>query len=68
MNEEQLELFETELPLLNDTEEALLHYMKRCMDLETELKEVKEKIAELKQTDPDDWDNNWTDESIISRG
>ena len=68
MNEEQLELFETDLPRLNDTEEALLHYMKRCMDLETELKEVKEKINELKQTGHDDWDNNWTDESIISRG
>jgi hypothetical protein len=53
MNEQQLSLFEDELPRLNDTEEALLHYMQKCMDLEIQLKEVKEKIAEL-QADAED--------------
>ena len=47
MNNEQLELFDEELPRLNDTEEALLHYMQKCMALEEELKEVKERIKEL---------------------
>jgi hypothetical protein len=47
MNEQQLKLFEEELPRLNDTEEALLHYMQLAMSLENELKEVKEQIKQL---------------------
>jgi hypothetical protein len=72
MNEQQLSLFEDELPRLNDTEEALLHYMQKCMDLEIQLKEVKEKIAELQadaedvvliNNEPDPYDN-WHEGSM----
>jgi prefoldin subunit 5 len=72
MNEQQLSLFEDELPRLNDTEEALLHYMQKCMTLEEELKEVKEKIAELQadaedvvliNNEPDPYDN-WHEGSM----
>jgi archaellum component FlaC len=72
MNEEQLSLFEDELPRLNDTEEALLHYMQKCMTLEEELKEVKEKIKELRahvedvvliNNEPDPYDN-WHEGSM----
>jgi hypothetical protein len=72
MNEEQLQLFESELPRLNDTEEALLHYMQKCMTLEEELKEVKEKIKELRgqsedviliDNEPDPYDN-WHEGSM----
>lgn len=48
MNEIQLELFpEKDLPRLNETEEALLHYMKKCSKLEDELKDIKSRIGEL---------------------
>ena len=48
MNEIQLELFpEKDLPRLNETEEALLHYMTKCSKLEDELKEIKSRIGEL---------------------
>jgi prefoldin subunit 5 len=72
MDEHQLELFEEELPRLNDTEEALLHYMQKCMTLEEELKEVKEKIKELSgqaedvvliDNEPDPYDN-WHEGSM----
>jgi uncharacterized protein YecE (DUF72 family) len=72
MNEQQLELFEGGLPPLNDTEEALLHYMQKCMTLEEELKEVKEKIKELSgqaedvvliNNEPDPYDN-WHEGSM----
>jgi hypothetical protein len=72
MNEEQLTLFGDDLPQLNDTEEALLHYMQKCMDLEMQLKEVKEKIAELQgdvedvvliDNTPDPYDN-WHEGSM----
>lgn len=48
MNETQLELFSIDdLPRLNDTEEALVYYMRKCMQLETELKELKDRIGDL---------------------
>lgn len=49
---EQLQLFEDDgITNLSDTEEALLHYMQKCMSLEEELKEVRQKIAELQGSD-----------------
>ena len=51
MNAEQLSLFtDDELPRLNDTEEALVHFMRRCMQLELEIKELKEQIGDLHET------------------
>ena len=49
MNAEQLNLFtDDELPRLNDTEEALVHFMRKCMQLESELNELKYEIGVLK--------------------
>ena len=51
MNETQLELFSIDdLPRLNDTEEALHHYMQKCFQLESELNEYKIKFGELDET------------------
>lgn len=48
MNAEQLSLFtDDELPRLTDTEEALHHYMRKCLQLENELNEYKIKFGEL---------------------
>jgi len=49
---EQLHLFTDDvLPKLNDTEEALLHFMKRCIELEEEIKDLKNEVATLTQQD-----------------
>jgi hypothetical protein len=32
---------EQNLPRLNDTEEALLHYMRKCSELESEIRELR---------------------------
>ena len=48
MEAEQLSLFTMdELPPLNDTEEALHHYMQKCLHLENQLNEYKIKFGEL---------------------
>ena len=48
MEVEQLSLFTMdELPPLTDTEEALHHYMQKCLQLENELNEYKIKFGEL---------------------
>jgi len=46
--QEQLELFpDDNVPRLNETEEALLHYMTKCSKLEDELRDIKHRIGEL---------------------
>ena len=49
MNAEQLKLFtDDELPRLTETEEALVHFMRKCMQLETEINDLKYEIGVLK--------------------
>ena len=47
--ERQLELFsDDDLPKLNDTEEALLHFMQRCLTLEEQVKELNQELASMR--------------------